>query len=91
MEFILARDYLQGRTNSGAIESFLSIRKAMDAYSLDLNHYSRTVVEAMEEDFKEQSKMQRETIETLRSTRASVLRAHRILSNVISDIDTGVY
>ncbi|KAF7970564.1 hypothetical protein HWV62_23663 [Athelia sp. TMB] len=90
-EFILARDFASGRHDKDKATAFTSIRQAMDEGIQSLGGYSAAVVQGSIGDLKEESKMKRQAVDTLREATKHIKGAEKAYSDLLMAIDRGLY
>ncbi|KAF7987124.1 hypothetical protein HWV62_331 [Athelia sp. TMB] len=90
-EFVLARDFAHGRHDQDDVKSFTSIRRAMIRGFQPLSPYSLTVLSTVEEDLREESKVRREAVVTLRASAKCIREAEWVYTEFLNNIDRGVY
>ncbi|KAF7971660.1 hypothetical protein HWV62_20626 [Athelia sp. TMB] len=90
-EFVLARDFAHGRHNQDDVKSFTSIRRAMICGFQPLSPYSLTVLSTIEEDLREESKVRREAVVTLRALAKCIREAECVYTELLNNVDRGLY
>ncbi|KAF7965451.1 hypothetical protein HWV62_43497 [Athelia sp. TMB] len=89
-EFVLARDFGNGRHDQEDVGAFVSVRKAMAKGLKPLSSYASTILRTTEDDLKEESKVRREGAATLRAAARHVRQGSREYTDFLRIIDAGL-
>lgn len=90
-EFVLAKDFGNGRHDQEDVRSFASVRKAMTRGLKPLSPYSTTILGTMQDDLKEEAKVRREGAMTLRAAAHHVRQGLQQYVDLLHIMDARVY
>ncbi|KZP33369.1 hypothetical protein FIBSPDRAFT_943198 [Athelia psychrophila] len=89
-EFVLAKDFGNGRHDQEDGKAFASVRKAMASGLKPLSPYSTIILSTMQDDLKEESKVRREGAITLRAAAQHVRQGLQEYADLLHIIDAGL-